>query len=189
MKRFSPLVLLIFLLGGCATNQAGLSQKKTLYFPSCYLPLQQARHLDSKAKSVAEGAGKGALIGVLAGAAGGAVSALFTGKALNIVSGAAIGAAAGGVAGGVQGAATNNEARKNELLSHWYEEIDGDIDGLGFNGAAATVSLQCYDKREAETLEKEKEGKLSANAARSRLAEISQGRQEANALLMSDEKP
>lgn len=183
-KLVLPLILALC-VAGCASNQGTLAQKAGLYYPQCYLPLQQARRLDSTARNVAEGAGKGFLLGTLAGLAGGAVSALFTGDPLNIVSGAAIGAAGGTVAGGVGGAMQNNEAQKNALLAQWYPEIEGSIEGLGFNGAAATVSLQCYNKRLQELREEEKDGIITPAIAEPRMQEIELGRQEAYALLQT----
>lgn len=185
MKKLALAVIMISCISGCATSQGGLAQRAGLYYPQCYLPLQQARQLDSKARDVAEGAGKGFLLGTLAGLAGGAVSALFTGDPINIVSGAAIGAAGGTVAGGVSGGMQNNQAQKNALLAQWYPEIEGSIEGLSFNGAAATVSIQCYNKRLQELRAEEKDGIITPAIAEPRLQEIELGRQEAFALLQS----
>lgn len=186
MKNLILSAVLILCICGCATNQGGLGQNGALYYPQCYLPLQQARELDSKARDVAEGVGKGLLLGTLAGLAGGAVSALFTGDPMNIVSGAAIGAAGGAVSGGVYGGTMqDNQSQKNALLAKWYQEIDGNIEGLTFNGAAATVSIQCYNRRLTE-LQKEVDDKIITPAiAEPRLQEIELGRQEAYALMQS----
>lgn len=184
MKKFILPLALILCFSGCASNRAGIGQNPGLYYPQCYLPLQQARELDSTARNVAEDAGKGFLLGTLAGLAGGAVSALFSGDPMNIVSGAAIGAAGGAVSGGVYGGTMqNNEAQKNALLAKWYPEIDGDIEGLSFNGAAATVSMQCYNKRLAELQKEVEDGIISQATAEPRLQEIELGRQEAYALM------
>lgn len=185
MKKLAMLFILALVLSGCASNPDNLMDKPGLYYPQCYLPLQQARRLDSKARDVAEGAGKGFLAGTLAGLAGGAVSALFTGNPLNIVSGAAIGAAGGAVAGGVYGGMSDNQAQKNALLAQWYPEIEGPIQGLGFNGAAATVSLQCYNKRLEEVRQEVKDGIITQATAEPRMAEIELGRQEAYALMQA----
>lgn len=185
MKNLVLLFIFIFCVSGCATTQYNVGQNPGLYFPKCYLPLQQARELDSTARNVASGAGKGFLLGTLAGLAGGAVSALFSGNALNIVSGAAIGAAGGAVAGGVGGAMQHNQSQKNALLVKWYQEIDGDIEGLNFNQAAATVSRQCYDKRLQEVQKEVDAGIITREIAEPRLREIELGRQEANILYNS----
>lgn len=186
MKK--ALILLIFCLTGCA-NQGNFGANPTLYYGECYLPLQQARQLDSTAQDVAEGAGKGFLAGTLAGLAGGAVSALFTGDPLNIVSGAAIGAAGGAVAGGVYGGMQSNDAQKEALMAQWNQQTDGAISGLGFNAAAATTSIQCYNKRLAELQKEVDEGIVSPATAEPRLNEIELGRQQAYMLLRNAETP
>lgn len=186
MKKLIFPLAIIFCIYGCATNQTNIGQNPGLYYPQCYLPLQQARELDSTARNVAEGAGKGFLLGTLAGLAGGAVSALFSGNAMNIVSGAAIGAAGGTVAGGVYGGTMQeNQSQKNALLAKWYQEIDGNIEGLSFNGAAATVSMQCYNRRLNELQKEIDSGIITPAIAEPRLQEIELGRQEAYALLQS----
>lgn len=186
MQKLLLSLCLIFCMTACATNQTGFGQRAGLYYPQCYQPLQQARQLDSTARNVAEGAGKGFLLGTLAGLASGAVSALFTGDPMNIVSGAAIGAAGGTVAGGVYGGTMqDNQAQKNALMAQWYREIDGNIEGLSFNGAAATVSLQCYNRRLTELQKEVDTGIITPAIAEPRLQEIELGRQEAYALLNS----
>lgn len=188
MKKFLALGAILVCLAGCA-SQTGLNQNTAaLYYPACYQPLQDARRLDSRARDVAMGAGRGLLIGTLAGLAGGAVSALFTGNALNIVSGAAIGAAGGTVAGGVAGAMDENTAQKNALMARWNDEIEGNIEGLGFNGAAATVSIQCYDRRLKELREEIKDKIITEAVAEPRLQEIELGRQEAYQLLNTPDR-
>lgn len=185
MKRIILPAFLIFCLAGCANNQSGLGGNAGLYYPACYQPLQQARQLDSRARDVAYGAGKGFLLGTLAGAVGGAVSALFTGDPLNIVSGAAIGAAGGTVAGGVSGGMQNNTAQKEALVAQWSQEAGRPLEGLGFNGAAATVSIQCYNARLKEVQQEIKDGIMTEMVAEPRLEEIELGRQEAYALMQT----
>lgn len=183
MKYAIVAALLVLLAGGCAQNSSTLTTDAGLYYPMCYSPLQQARRLDSRARDVAEGMGRGLLAGTLAGLAGGAVSALFTGDPLNIVSGAAIGAAGGTIAGGVTGAMQNNQAEKDALVAEWSQEAGTPLEGLGFNGAAATFSIQCYNKRLTQLKEEIKDGIVTSQDAEPRLVEIELGRQEAYALL------
>lgn len=183
MKNLFAMLLIMAFVSGCASNTSPLGQGGVAYYPMCYSPLQKARQLDSRAREIAEGAGKGILLGTLAGLAGGAVSSLFTGNALNIVSGAAIGAAGGAVAGGVAGGMNNNQAQKDALMAEWSQEAGTPLEGLGFNGAAATWSIQCYNQR-LEQLHKEVDaGIISHEAAQPRFVEIELGRQEAYALL------
>lgn len=181
MKYLCIPALLTFLLAGCAANST--QQGPGLYYPLCYAPLHQARQLDSRAREVFDGMGKGFLTGTLAGLAGGAVSALFTGDAMNIVSGAAIGAAGGTVAGGLYGGMNNNQAEKDALVAQWSQEVGTPLEGMGFNGAAATASAQCYTKRLEELQQEVKDGIITSQAAEPRLVEIELGRQQAYALL------
>lgn len=182
MKRLMFLLGLIVSLQGCSTYNNS-EPNAGLYYPLCYSPLQQARRLDSRAREVAEGMGRGLLAGTLAGLAGGAVSALFTGDPLNIVSGAAIGAAGGTVAGGVAGSMDNNQAEKTALVAEWSQEAGTPLEGLGFNEAAATWSIQCYNKRLADLNKEIDDGIITRQVAEPRFVEIELGRQEAYALL------
>lgn len=178
MKPLFPMLALSLLLAGCAQN-AGMASSQSLYFPQCYQPLRQAGMLDSRARDIGVGAGKGFLVGTLAGLAGGAVSALFTGDPLNIVSGAAIGAAGGAVAGGVTGAMNDNLPEKNRLMAEWQQETSEDIEGMSFNQAAASISLQCYGKKLADVRKDISLGLMTNEAAQPMLTEIEAGRQEA----------
>lgn len=186
MKKGLLCAILAFTLVGCSQNNLGNSGQ-ALYFPACYAPLQDANRLDSKARSIGVGAGRGFLLGTLAGAVGGAVSALFTGNPLNIVSGAAIGAAGGTVAGGVAGSTDDNLAQKNRLMAQWQQTTAEDIQAMSFNQAAATMSLQCYNKRFAEIQKDIKAGAITLEAAQPMLTEIETGRQEASNLYMNGE--
>ncbi len=184
MKNFIVMAAILALLGGCSTSSGTLGQSGAgLYYPMCYSPLQQARRLDSRARDIASGAGRGLLVGTLAGLAGGAISALFTGNAMNIVSGAAIGAAGGTVAGGVTGGMQSNQAEKDALMAEWSQEAGQPLEGLGFTGAAATWSIECYNRRLAEVKKEIADGIVPASVAEPRLVEIERGRQEAYALL------
>lgn len=183
MKKLIAPLALSFFICGCATNQGPLGQDGGFYYPMCYSPLQDARRLDSRAREVAEGMGRGLLAGTLAGLAGGAVSALFTGDPLDIVSGAAIGAAGGTVAGGVYGGTQSNQAEKDALVAQWSQEAGTPLEGLGFNGAAATASIDCYNRRFEQLKQEVKDGIISDAAAEPRRVEIELGRQEAYALL------
>lgn len=182
-KLLLPAILAALMTSGCAMNQNTLAQKEGLYYPMCYSPLQKARMLDSRARDIASGAGRGLLAGTLAGLAGGAVSALFTGDPLNIVSGAAIGAAGGAVAGGVYGGMENHQAQKEALMAQWSQEAGRPLEGLGFNGAAATASIECYDTRLTQLNKELDDGIVSFSFAQPRMNEIELGRQEAYALL------
>lgn len=176
--RSMAILAALLLLSGCAQNGLG-SNAQALYFPACYAPLHDASVLDSRARDIGIGAGKGFLAGALAGLAGGAVSALFTGDPLNIVSGAAIGAAGGTVAGGAAGAMNDNLAEKNRLMAQWQQETSEDIEALSFNQAAATMAMQCYNKRLAEVQKDIQLGVITNAAAQPMLTEIEVGRQEA----------
>lgn len=180
MKKIFALCLIVFLYGCSPSNP---EPNAGLYYPLCYSPLQQARRLDSRAREIGEGMGRGLLAGTLAGLAGGAVSALFTGDPLNIVSGAAIGAAGGTIAGGVAGSMDNNQAEKTALIAEWSQEAGTPLEGLGFNGAAATWSIQCYNSRLAELNKEVDDGIITRQVAEPRFVEIELGRQEAYALL------
>lgn len=183
MKKQLAYLLALLMLSGCAVNSGPVGQGSATYYPMCYSPLQQARRLDSQARDIAEGAGRGLLLGALAGLAGGAVSSLFSGNAMNIVSGAAIGAAGGVVAGGVSGGMNDNQAEKDALVAQWSQEAGEPLEGLGFNGAAATWSIQCYNQRLKELEQEVDAGIISRPAAEPRLVEIELGRQEAYSLL------
>lgn len=181
MKRILVLAFVIVFLQGCSTYNS--EPNAGLYYPLCYSPLQQARRLDSRAREIGEGMGRGLLAGTLAGLAGGAVSALFTGDPLNIVSGAAIGAAGGTIAGGVAGGMNNNQAEKTALIAEWSQEAGTPLEGLGFNTAAATWSIQCYNKHLADLNKEVDDGIITRQVAEPRFVEIELGRQEAYALL------
>lgn len=183
MKKAALSLILLLVLGGCANNPDNPYENQNLYYPMCYSPLRQARQLDSTARNVAEGLGKGLLLGALAGLAGGGVSALFTGDPMNLVSGMAIGAAGGTVAGGVSGALENHTAQKDALMAEWSQEAGRPLEALGFNGAAATWSIQCYNSRLEELRKEEKDGIITPDAAQPRLIEIERGRLEAYSLL------
>lgn len=185
MKKLVFPLLLAFIISGCSQFPGQANNNIGLYYPMCYAPLVKARQLDSRARDVAESAGKGFLLGTLAGLAGGAVSALFTGDPLNIVSGAAIGAAGGTIAGGVEGGVNDHEALKTALIAEWSQETGTPLEGLGFNGAAATASIQCYNKRLAQLEQEVKDGIVTRNVIEPRLVEIELGRQEAYRLLES----
>lgn len=188
MKKSIATVCLALCVAGCAQSQSSLYDNPALYYPECYEPLHQARQLDSTARNVASGAGKGLLAGTLAGLASGAVSALFTGNALNIVSGAAMGAAGGAVAGGLYGGMNNNNAQKQALIAQWSQETGENLAGLGFTGAAATASLQCYNKRMGELDEEIAKGIVPSSVSAPRMEEIEMGRQEAAALLQGSRR-
>ncbi len=181
-KLILPLILLLN-LSGCAQNSTNPYENQNLYYPMCYQPLQQARALDSTARNIAEGMGKGLLTGLLAGLAGGGVSALFTGDPMNLVSGMAIGAAGGTVAGGVAGGMDSHQAQKDALMAEWSQEAGRPLEALGFNGAAATWSIQCYTTRLNELQKEVDDGIVPDYVAQPRLIEIERGRQEAYALL------
>lgn len=183
MKKTLSCMLVLLMLGGCAVNSGPEGPGSTPYYPMCYSPLEDARRLDSRARDIAEGVGHGLLLGTLAGLAGGAISSLFTGNAMNIVSGAAIGAAGGAVAGGVSGGMQNNQAEKDALVAQWSEEAGEPLEALGFTGAAATWSIQCYNRRLQELDKEVNAGIITRAAAQPRLVEITLGRQEAYALL------
>lgn len=182
-KLFLPLALVALLSSGCAMNTGYSENEQGLYYPMCYSPLQKARTLDSRARDIAYGAGKGLLAGTLAGLAGGAVSALFTGDPLNIVSGAAIGAAGGAVAGGVYGGMESHQAEKDALIADWSQEVGRPLEGMGFNAAAASTSIDCYNTRLNQLTREVDEGIVPDSFAQPRLREIELGRQEAFALL------
>lgn len=185
MKKLILFLIMVLSLGGCAQNSTNPYENQGLYYPMCYQPLQQARALDSTARNVAEGLGKGLLLGTLAGLAGGGVSALFTGDPMNLVSGMAIGAAGGAVAGGVTGGVDDHTAQKDALVAEWSQEAGRPLEGLGFNGAAATWAIQCYTTRLNELQKEVDEGLVQSYVAEPRLVEIERGRQEAYALLRS----
>lgn len=188
MKKSIAAACAIMCLAGCSQSQSSLYDNPALYYPECYEPLHQARQLDSTARHVAVGAGKGLLAGTLAGLASGAVSALFTGNALNIVSGAAIGAAGGTVAGGLYGGMNSNDAQKQALIAQWSQETGDNLAYLGFNGAAATASLQCYNNRMGELDKEIAQGIVPSSVSAPRMEEIQRGRQEASALLQESKQ-
>lgn len=183
MKKKIAVLFLSCALCGCSSFTDSNAPNAGLYYPLCYSPLQQARRLDSRAREVAEGMGRGLIGGALAGLAGGAVSALFTGDPLNLVSGMAIGAAGGTVAGGLAGGTDSNQAEKTALIAEWSQEAGTPLEGLGFNGAAATWSIQCYNTRLSQLNREIDDGIVTRQAAEPRMVEIELGRQEAYALL------
>ena len=90
-----------------------------------------------------------------------------------------MGAAGGAVAGGVSGAMSDNLPEKNRLMAEWQQETKEDIEGMSFNQAAATMSLQCY-KKQLDNVQKEiRLGLITNEAAQPMLTEIEAGRQEA----------
>lgn len=187
IKLFLPLALAALLTSGCATNSGFSENGPGLYYPMCYSPLQKARTLDSRARDIAESAGGGLLAGTLAGLAGGAVSALFTGNPIDIVSGAAIGAAGGAVAGGVYGGMESHQAEKDALIADWSQEVGRPLEGMSFNAAAATTSIECYNTRLSELTREVDQGIVPDSFAQPRLQEIELGRQEAYALLQGSQ--
>lgn len=172
------LIMLLF-LNACAKNvQTSISQ----YYPECHEPLEEIKQVNS-GSNVAKAAGKGAAQGAVAGIISGAVIGIVSGKPAQVLQSAITGAVAGGVAGGIYGGASNTSSEENILMAKYFEQIDGDISSLTLKEAAATVSLQCYNRQFVNLLNKIRAGEMTKKAADSHFAELETGRKEALELL------
>ncbi len=176
-KGLALLLVCLIIAGpqGCAATRYGKQETSVHYFPECYAPMQKLRQ--SKSHVVKSTAG-----GALIGAVGGALLGLLTGKAENAVTGAVIGGAGGAVAGYATGK-NAQEQEENRLMYQFIQEIDGDISNLNLVSAAASSSLQCYDRRFRSTVNDYKNGRITRAELNNRYSEIQSGTREASNLL------
>lgn len=178
MRRFIIAILGICLVmtAGCASKYGG--QKTTVnYYPGCYKPIQELRDSESYvSKSTAGGA--------ILGAFGGAIIGLLAsgGKWEGAVVGGATGGVAGTMAGNMYGR-HRQQQDDNIRLAGYLQDIEGDISNLNSTSAAATASLQCYDRQFKVLLGEIRARQISREAAAARFAEISSGREEAIGIL------
>lgn len=170
--------LLALFLVACAGKTA--PQLEPQYYPKCREPLEEVKNLGG-GKAMASGAGKGALTGATAGLIGGAIAGLITGRPINVLTGVAVGAGTGAVTGAIYGGGSQRD--ENRLMAKYLEQIDGDISDLTLDGAAAAVSLQCYDRAFKTLLANIRAGEISQKAASARFGEIEAGSREAEAML------
>lgn len=117
-------------------------------------------------------------MGSVLGLMGGVVVGALSGKAEGIIVGAVAGAVAGGMIGSVYFEHSRIE-EDNKRLYAYLESIDGNISGMDVVTAAATSSLQCYDREFNMLVAAMREKKIDREAAAKRFAEISSGREEA----------
>lgn len=172
---FISMAMALPLMTGCASKYG---EQKTVvnYYPSCYAPIQDLR---SREHDVATATAVGGVTGALGGAL---IGLLATGKAEGAIMGAAAGAASGMVAGNIY-ASKRKQAEDNIRLASYLQDIDGDISRLDIDGAAATNSLQCYDREFKGLVANIKARAISREAASKRFAEIMTGREEASFIL------
>ena len=173
MKRcLACLLMSTFMLCGCASKY-GAAQTTATYYPACYQPIADLR---ASEHSETRGTVAGGLIGALGGALVGLLAS--NGK----WQGAAIGAAMGGAAGTMAGnayARQQQEADNNRRMATYLQYLEGDISNLDIAQAAAKTSLQCYDRQFTQLLSSIRSRQISREAAATRYAEISSGREEA----------
>lgn len=180
MRRNLALALMLAMvfatLSGCASKYG---EQKTVvnYYPSCYAPIQDLRNREH---DVAKGTAAGAAVGALGGALVGFLSS--GGDWRGAVAGAAVGGVSGGVAGNIY-ASKQKEMDDNKRLASYLQDIDGDISGMDITAAAARRSLQCYDQQFKVLVADIKARTISRTVASQRFAEISNGREEAIAIL------
>lgn len=173
MRHIALLIIFLF-IAGCARNN---TPQEYVYYPACRQPILEVRDTGSPATGQVFGS---TVIGVLSGA--------VTGLIFGGPRGAAVGMAAGAAGGAVTGAAGaamshgNNDARDNALLAKYLDQIDGNIEGLTLDQAAATVSIQCYERALNQLTAMVKAGQISKDAADSRFSSILHGIREAAAL-------
>lgn len=184
MKILKTCAIMILILITCACAGKNASAPASVrYYPNCHQPLEEIKD-DGTGRAMARGATRGALTGATAGLISGALVGLITGRPANVLTGVAVGAATGAVTGGIYGGGTSSQRDENRLMAKYLEEIEGDdIEGLNLQTAAATVAVQCYDKRFNELLQKIHSGDISQKGAQARFAEIEAGRREALAIL------
>lgn len=177
MRRFFAIAIIgsVFLCGGCASKY-GEQQTQVNYYPACYRPIQDLRGGEN---TVAKNTAGGALLGAFGGAM---IGLLTTGKWQGAVMGAATGGVAGTMIGNMYGR-KQQERDDNIRLASYLQDIDGDISNLDVTSAAARTSLQCYDREFQALLGEIRTRRISREAAAARFAEISNGRQEAIAIL------
>lgn len=178
VMRLLPILFLSIWLGilpGCASKY-GDQHTAVNYYPACYRPIQDLRDNEHNVgKSTGIGAGIGAVGGALIGL-------LATGKWQGAVMGAAVGGAGGAMVGNAYGS-KQQERDDNVRLASYLQDIDGDISKLDVVSAAATNSLQCYDRQFQILLAAIKARQITREAAAQRYAEIQSGREEAIAIL------
>lgn len=178
-KYISFFMIAVFVLPslqGCASKY-GEQRTAVNYYPACYRPIYDLR---DREHSVTKSSVGGALIGALGGAL---IGLLGSGGKWQ---GAAVGAATGGAAGAITGGMYGNsqqQAEDNRRMAEYLENLNGDISHLDISAAAAKTSLQCYDKQFQALLSQIKARKISRDVAWARFREISDGREEAIAIL------
>lgn len=173
------LITFLMLSSGCASRYG---EQKTVveYYPACYKPIQDLRQSEhGQAKTTVKGVILGSVLGVMGGAVIGALSGL---KPEGIVAGAVLGAVAGGLISSVYWD-HSKISEDNKRLSTYLESIDGNISGMDVVTAAATSSLQCYDREFNFLISAIRERTIAKEAAAKRFAEISSGREEAISIL------
>ncbi|MBQ7456335.1 MAG: hypothetical protein IJS54_01790 [Desulfovibrio sp.] len=168
-------LVLALLLPGCASKY-GEAHTQVHYYPACYRPIKDLR---DREYSVEKKTAAGAVIGAFGGAMLGFLS---TGKVEGALVGGVAGAATGAVVGNIY--AKKQQIRDdNRRLASYYEELDGEIQGLNAVSAAAKVSLQCYDGEFQDLLQDIKARRVTRREAEERFGEIASGRDEAIKLL------
>lgn len=173
-------MLLLIIAAGCA--QKSTDKVVANYYPQCHEPLAylNSRHGGGTGSAVARGAIQGGVISGIAAAIYGAIAGGL--RPAGILGSVAAGAAVGGLVSGVNN--SQNYSKEDEKhLAMYLDQVDGDITGMDLLTAAATVSMQCYNKEFRQLLANMKNRDISPIAAQNRFKEIVAGRDEAAKLL------
>lgn len=179
-KKIVCVALLLVFAAGCAQKQS--DKVVANYYPQCHEPLAYLnnRHSGGTGGAVARGAIQGGVISGIAAAIYGAIAGGL--RPAGILGSVAAGAAVGGLVSGVSN--SQNYNREDEKhLAMYLDQVDGDITGMDLITAAATVSMQCYDREFKQLLVNMKNRDISPMSAQNRFTEIVAGRDEAAQLL------
>lgn len=175
----SLLVISLATLLATTTGCAKKSEPTVVdYYPTCHEPLAYLHQRNGTGHAIASGAVQGAVISGIAAAIIGAISGGI--RPVGMLTTIGVGATLGGATGAM---ASPQDKEDNAHLASYLEQIDGDIDGLDIVGAAATLSMQCYNREFKQLLEGMKEHNITEEAAQARFKEIIAGREEAAQLL------
>lgn len=165
-KALPALLVSLCMLQAACASKYGEQKTKVEYYPACYQPVKDLRdhEHDGVTATIIGGVGGAivgsALVGVLSGM-----------KPAGFITGAVAGAALGGMVSNVYWKAAK-ERDDTKRLYKYSELIDGDVSQMDVVQAAATASLQCYDRELAALVRNIKERKIDRQAAETRYREI-----------------